>query len=314
MGFEMNPSNLFKVVAAFLAGVVIVLGGALIYSRSVELRHPVEVAETAPTQEQPIAETEQPSAPVPAPAPSVDDKTRAVVPVPKTDSTSREIFPARIPETVAPPKARMSAPPAAPPELTSSVQPQDNAPQPYLPESTPLPPRQPNRIALPPGTILPIQLEDTLSTEHNNRGDAFRGTLDSPIVINGFIIADKGSTVMGRVVNVQRAHLIGGASDLTLTLTDINTTDGQLVKIQTSPWEKEGARAGIRNTAEGAVGSAIGAVVGAVNGAVKGAGFERGAGDDDRTNAPIGMKHRVIVLPIGARLTFRLASPITITE
>src|SRR5438270_5677099 len=43
-----EPSNLVKVVAAFVAGVVMALGGALVFVRVGDLMHPFAVAQTHP--------------------------------------------------------------------------------------------------------------------------------------------------------------------------------------------------------------------------------------------------------------------------
>ena len=71
-------------------------------------------------------------------------------------------------------------------------------------------------------------------------GDTFRAALESPVIMGGFIIADTGSKVLGRVAKAQRAGRVDGLSDLVLTLTEINTTDRQRVKIDTTSYDKKG--------------------------------------------------------------------------
>ncbi|MGA8029065.1 MAG: hypothetical protein WB992_18150 [Bryobacteraceae bacterium] len=345
----MQASNVTKVVGAFLAGVVIVMGGALIYSRSIALRHPIQAVQTAAaddtahaaaTSEDPSTAATQGPASIaghdirsPAPAKQRIPDVRASRQAPQADQSTEPFYetlqnnarpagpnlgsfvaaqpqyhPAapKSPETqqLEPPPQLQSAP-AQQPQYSSVAQPS---------MASAIPPPQSSVVAtLQPGTDIAIRLVETLSSERNHRGDTFRATLDSPILVNGFVIADKGSTVFGRIAYLERAHLIGGQSDLTLILTEITTKDGQLLTIQTSPLDKEGARGGILETAKGAAGSAVGAVVGAVSGAVQGAGFDRGVGEEDRTSPPVGMKDRVIVLPAGTRLAFRVASPLSIT-
>jgi hypothetical protein len=62
-----------------------------------------------------------------------------------------------------------------------------------------------------------------------------------------------------------------------------------------------------------AAGAALGAVVGALTGAAKGAGF---VSDDaaERKHILSGANKTSLVLTTGARLTFRVATPVTITE
>ena len=61
---------------------------------------------------------------------------------------------------------------------------QDNAP--------PSPARQPQTVTIEAGTSLMVRLGETISTKTKVAGDSFRGTLDQPIIMNGFVIADRG--------------------------------------------------------------------------------------------------------------------------
>ncbi len=169
-------------------------------------------------------------------------------------------------------------------------------------------------VTLQPGTNLAIRLGDPLSSDHNYAGQMFRATLDAPLIVNGFIIADQGSPVFGRVVYARKARVIGGASELDLTLNQISTTDGQLVSIQTNQWEQQGARGNLQNTAKMAVGAALGAVVGAVAGAAKGAGISSALDSGSAEDKLALGNHRTVVLPTGTQLRFTVASAITIVE
>ncbi len=80
------------------------------------------------------------------------------------------------------------------------------------------------------GTDLFVQLGETLSPRDNYAGETFRGTLDTPIIWKDFIIADRGSKVLGRIVGEDKQHL-------KVTLTEINTTDGQRVGVKTNVLE-----------------------------------------------------------------------------
>src|SRR5438067_113106 len=178
----------------------------------------------------------------------------------------------------------------------------------------PEPGRQPHVVTLAAGTGLIIRLGETLSTDHNYTGDTFRAVLEAPIVMGGFIIADKGSKVLGCIANAQRAGRVDGLSDLVLALTEINTTDGQRVKIDTSSYDKRGPASSDRDTAEIAGGAALGALIGAVAGGGRGAAIGAGIGAAAGTGAVLATRGRPAVLPIETRLTFHLATPVTITE
>ncbi len=355
----MVTSSIIKIISAFLAGLILVMGSALIYSRTRELAYPVHVVQAAPdpqpessAQAQTPAndDSEQMDVPTSSQASSVPEQDS--IPIPRTinpqyrqpvfqpiDAPSSFIAPqvprpAMIQNTPSPVVPNRAAPASSPvvianqitrPPLTQAIA-QTTASSQQQTQYTPVQPaaqaaiqpapapRQPQTVTLQPGIQLTIKLVETLSTDRNFSGDTFRGTLESPVVANGFIIADKGSLVFGRIVNLQRAGLISGVSDLALQLSEINTTDGQRIRVDTTSWEKTGAKLKIRNTPRMAVGAAFGAVVGALSGAAKGAGLSEGFGEDSGTANVNGKHQRTVVVPIDSRLTFSLIRPVTITE
>ncbi len=162
---------------------------------------------------------------------------------------------------------------------------QDPAVAPEPAQTSPAP--QPHTVTLPAGTTVSVRLAETLSTNDNYTGDTFRATLESPIIADGFIIADKGSKVLGQIVKAQKAGRVEGVSELTLALTEINTTDGQRVKIETSTWDKKGPKSTDQDAAKIAGGAAVGAIIGAIAGGGKGAAIGAGAGGAAGTGAVI---------------------------
>lgn len=373
----MEPSHLVKVVAAFVAGVVVALGSALIYVRVSDMVHPQAATQNAamqppqPTQ-LPDAGQDTPEQTVATPpAPADDQRPRpepvgraikqkpvaesrhqlVVKPAPRREPIRRntEIAQNRPPAYAPPAYSRPSPtpqavvtpptpapiptpkpvtvakseppmdPPApngnedqhAPAEETPQLQP---AVQDAMQTPPPVPVRQPHVVTLPSGTNVVIRLGETLSTDHNYTGDTFRGALESQIIMDGFVIADRGSKVLGRIANAQRAGRIQGTSDLTLTLAEINTTDGQRVRIDSTSYEKRGPVSTGRDGAEIAGGAALGAIIGAAAGGGKGAAIGVGVGAAAGTGAVLATRAKPAVLPIETRLTFRLATPVTITE
>lgn len=234
--------------------------------------------------------------------------------------------PSGYPPLSSPPADVTPTPSAAPPAVDTAPtvdqgeqQPMPEAPQTRSPseeqsQSSPAATRQPHVVTLAAGTSLIIRLGETLSTDHNYTGDTFRAMLESPVIMRGFIIADKGSKVLGCIANAQRAGRIDGLSDLVLTVTEINTTDGQRVRVDTSSYDKRGPASSDRDTAEIAGGAALGALIGAVAGGGRGAAIGAGIGAAAGTGAVLATRGRPAVLPVETRLTFHLATPVTITE
>jgi hypothetical protein len=174
--------------------------------------------------------------------------------------------------------------------------------------------RQPHTVTIDAGTSLVVRLSEALSTDKNVIGDAFRGTLDSPIVLDGFIIADKGSKVRGRIANSQKAGHVDGVSNIALTLTEINTTDGQTVHVKTSNWEKQGERSVGSDAAKIGAGAALGAIIGAIAGGGKGAAIGAAGGGAAGTGVVLATRGKPTVLPVETVVTFRLDAALSITE
>ena len=105
-----------------------------------------------------------------------------------------------------------------------------------------------------------------------------------------------------------------GVSNLSVTLTEINTTDGQRIRVQTNSVEKSGPTSTGMDTAKIAGGAALGAIIGALGGGGKGAAIGAGAGGAAGTGLVLATRGKPAVLPNESRLTFQLASPVTITE
>jgi len=339
-------SNLLKIIAAFVAGLVVALGGALIYVRANEMLHPPPVVQPVSANDQ----VAQAPAPPPAPASAPAEQVPADQAPPAKQTTDAEPAPKpvkkhtpppeRVRETAAPapvvhtPKPvvvhsepiqiAQNTPPAPAPANSDSNQ--LTLPQPPPPgyggqqqniDNNAAPPpaaRQPHVVTLPAGTNVTVRLGETLSTDHNYTGDTFRGTLDSPIISDGFIIADRGSRVLGRIVNAQKAGHVEGAADLNLTLTEINTTDGQRVAVQTNTNDRKGPSGSNHGAEKIAGGAALGAIIGAIAGGGKGAAIGAGAGGAAGTGAAMATHGKACVIPTETRLTFSLQAPLTLTE
>ncbi|MGA8598743.1 MAG: hypothetical protein WB676_28840, partial [Bryobacteraceae bacterium] len=181
-------------------------------------------------------------------------------------------------------------------------------------QTAPPPPRQPKTITLTSGTPITVRLNEKVSTNTNYSGDTFTATLDQPIVIDGFVIADRGSRVIGKVVNAEKAGRVKGVADLSLALTQIHTTDGQTVNIQTAPWDKEGPTSKKKDGAEIAGGAALGAIIGALAGGGKGAAIGAGAGGAAGTGAVLTTRGKPAEIAAETRVTFSLNNDVSITE
>jgi len=336
----MNPSSPAKFGVAFAAGLVVALAGVVLYVKTSGVH--VQQAAVTPV----VQQVKQPENLTP---PKVEDLPAAVVETPKAPAPppvqqTTQVQPAPPlgkPHSASKPVARIHYPPRSLPESSSTIQveisqnsstaeqmqplppPAMSTPpvravnevQPSLPAPAPVAPPQPHVVTLQPGLNLVIRLGETLSTDHNFSGDTFRATLDRPLILDGFVIADKGSKVLGKIAGLDKAGKFDGTSNLQLSLTEINTTDGQRVRIQTAFLNRKGASPNTGQEAARVGGGAIlGAIIGAVAGGGKGAAIGAGAGGAAGAGSVMLGKGRPVVIPTETQLSFQLSAPTTITE
>jgi hypothetical protein len=323
----MKTTTSTKAGAAFLAGVVVALGGAVVYLKVTD-SHPKPSVQVSSVEDRPVLAPETPS-PQPAiataqtpaqTAPALKEQPQPTVKTlkPKPVFTKPRITSRPVSLAVSHPKND----PMPPPEVQSSPEPapvqssEPATPQPVAvtPVPAPVPAPQPHTVTLPAGTSLAVRLTEKLSTDHNFTGDTFRATLDTPIISDGFIIADKGAKVLGRVVRANKPGKLNGMAELSLALTEISTTDGQRLHVSTN----ESLRKGPSNTNEEVLkmggGAALGAIIGAIAGGGKGAAIGAGAGGAAGTGAVLLGHGKPAVIENETRLSFALAEPATITE
>jgi hypothetical protein len=169
-------------------------------------------------------------------------------------------------------------------------------------------------VTLNAGTLIPVRLVDGLSSERNVPGDAFQATLDKELVVDGFVIAERGARVEGRVVASDRGGKVRGVSALAVELTRIRTSDGQNVAVQTDSFERHAEATHGQDAAKVGVGAALGAAIGAIAGGGKGAAIGAGAGGAAGAGDVLLTRGKPTTLPSETRISFRLRAPVTLTE
>jgi len=175
----------------------------------------------------------------------------------------------------------------------------------------PVPP--PAVLNLNTGTILTVRVDQPLSSDHNKSGDTFTASLVQPLVVNGFIVASRGQTLVGRVADADKGGRVQGTSRLALELTELSLVDGQQLPIRSQLMNyNAGTSIGRDATAIGAT-TAIGAVIGGAAAGGTGAGIGAGAGALASTiGVLITRGHPTVVYPESV-LTFRTVEPVSIS-
>ena len=198
--------------------------------------------------------------------------------------------------------------PVVPPTPPARVEPEH-----ATPAAPPAPP-EPAKVTLNAGTLIPVRLVDGLNAGRNVPGDPFTATLDKELVADGFVIAERGARVDGRVTAADPGGRVKGVSTLTVELTRIHTSDGQVAAIRTVPFERRAEPTHGEDAAKVGAGAAIGAVIGGIAGGGKGAAIGAGAGGAAGVGTVLATRGRPAMLASETRINFSLASAVTLTE
>jgi hypothetical protein len=186
--------------------------------------------------------------------------------------------------------------------------------QPIAVDNGALPPRQPQTVTIAAGTLLHVRLAERLASDRNLTGDAFAATLDQPLVVDGYVIANKGARVLGRIVDVTPAGRVQGIAQMTLELSSLTTADSQKVNLRTARFVRKGDTSHQDDAVKIGAGAAIGAAIGAIAGGGKGAAIGAASGGAAGTTAVLFTRGKAAVLDTETRLSFKVEGPVTITE
>jgi hypothetical protein len=296
---------------------VIAAGAAGWFASSLRRDVPAPVvivqAPAAPALPVPAAE----AAPIPAPVKAPPPAARPAAKLPAAKPAAKP--PASIPASApAPAPAPPDEPEAKPVERAAAEEPAVTpAPSVFPTYKLPPPPEpkpEPRSVTIPAGTLITVRLNQPLSTARNSEGDAFTATLDQPLVVNGLVIAERGSRQMGKVSVAEAAGRVKGRAALSLELVTLNTADGQSVGIATETFRHEAESTAGRDVAKAGVLTGIGAAIGAIAGGGKGAAIGAAAGGAAGAGTVLATRGKEARLPAETRISFRLKQPVTLTE
>ena len=171
----------------------------------------------------------------------------------------------------------------------------------------------PATLTVPAGKIIFVRLNERLSSDHSHQGDGFTATLDQPIIVNGWVVARRGETVVGDVTTAQKAGRVKGVSQLGLELSDINIVDGQQLPLVTELWNGSAGTSHGNDAAGIATTTGAGTIIGAAANGGEGAGIGAGAGAVAGIAMVLLTRGKPTVLGPETRLSFRLKEPVTIS-
>ena len=170
----------------------------------------------------------------------------------------------------------------------------------------------PALLTIPAGTVAIVRIDEPLSSDRNQVGDQFTGTLQQPIVVNGWVVARRGQVVMGQVKSVKKAGRVTGVSQLGVELTDMTLVNGEQAPILTELWKASGGTSHGADAATIVGGTALGAIIGSAADWGRGAAIGAGAGAVAGIGAVLLTRGRPTILEPESQLTFRLVDPVKV--
>ena len=163
------------------------------------------------------------------------------------------------------------------------------------------------------GMPLRVRTTNTLSTKAAASGEAFVASLEEPIVDGTWVIAPKGATVRGIVVDSDPGGRVKGVASLSIRLTQLETADGQTIDITTGTYGAEAQSTKKKDATKVGIASGVGAAIGAIAGGGKGAAIGAGVGAGAGSGAVLATRGDPAVIPSESVITLTLREPVTIT-
>ena len=222
------------------------------------------------------------AAPV-APSPEASPAGTVVAAAPRRDTVSKP--PSTAAGTASTPSAVRSAPSTASADKTS--------------QAVVVPARV--RLIVPAGTLLPIEIQTSLSSATSRQGDPVIAVLTADVPLDGFKL-DKGSEVRGQVRTVIPAKRVKGRAQLVVDF-DAVMEEGEKLSIMTEPLDSMAASTSGKDKKIIAGGAVGGLIIGAIKDGKKGAAVGTVVGAAAGTGAVLVMKGDEVEIPRGAQLT-----------
>jgi hypothetical protein len=169
----------------------------------------------------------------------------------------------------------------------------------------------PKPLVVPADTVIPVVLDQTITSKASKPGDKFSATVESPIEIEGKVAIPKGARAEGVVRDAKAAGRFKGGAVLSLTLTSVDV-GGKNHELQTSAATLSSKGKGKRTATMVGGGAAGGAAIGAIAGGGKGAAIGALIGAAAGTGGAGLTGNRDITLNAETPLDFKLLEPVTI--
>ena len=173
------------------------------------------------------------------------------------------------------------------------------------------PPPKVSAVTVRAGTPIKIRTETTLSTKTINTGDAFTATLAEPIIVEGQVVAPRGSQVEGVVAESDPGGRVKGVATISVRLTRLRVGNRK-IEIHTGTVVRRAHATKRKDAAKVGIGAGIGAAIGAIAGGGEGAAIGAASGGAAGTGLVLATHGEPAVIGSESLLTFKLTSPVTV--
>jgi hypothetical protein len=163
---------------------------------------------------------------------------------------------------------------------------------------------------VPAGTVLPLIVQTTVSSDANNEGDPVEAKLASPIVVDNVEVLPAGAVVRGVVSNATPAGKVKGVASLELHFTSIAARDDRY-EISAN-WAARAATTKGKDATKIGIGAGVGAAIGGLIGGGKGAATGAAIGGGAGTAYVLTTAGKPVVLASGADVTTKLANSVDV--
>ncbi|MBN2243459.1 MAG: hypothetical protein JW793_12300 [Acidobacteria bacterium] len=167
-------------------------------------------------------------------------------------------------------------------------------------------------VTLPAGTPVLVRTTTAIDTDRNRVGDVFDAILEEPLAQDGYIVAQRGARLKGRIAYAKESGKLTGQSQLLLELTEL-IANGKRYYLRTTDYVEEGSSRGKRTAQTVGGVAALGAVIGAIAGGGKGAAIGAAAGAGAGTGVQVLTRGEVLKIPAETVLEFKLQTPMTVS-
>ncbi len=169
------------------------------------------------------------------------------------------------------------------------------------------------QVVVPAGTLMKVQLNQSIRTSTHRSGQSFFATLKEPVVIGGKEMVQAGVPLIGVISQSRESGHFSGSALIELQLTRIIMPDGTTLPISTETFKKVGQAHFLRNIGLIGIGTILGAGLGNLLGQIPGALIGIGIGGGTGAVLAYVTGKEDLFIKAGTELGFKMAHPITIS-